>query len=525
MSTTRTAKPGSAFRQERFSSSPEFKRGLMANLVAQRSALLVDELDRAVVWFLQLRSHRDGGLNLVAQELLERFPEQIATRSMLKFGAAPGQVYNADQVRAARAEIPDGEEQFPLQGEQSWMDVLTPPVEACDYETEFRREQAALRETNAVLKAYEQPSQYPAQAFQDVCKKHAAAELSTWLAEACLNPALDLDQVGPWYFPKAVEALRQMLANYAQEQRQAIVVTQLGEQVFETLEYSWQSRCLTIIDGMPRTGKTHAAKAWCELHPGIARYVQVPSTNDEIGFYRAIAKSLGVSINLNSKAQDLRQRIEETLQAGHLILVLDEAHYLWPNLIDKRSLPARINWVMTALVNHGVPVCLVTTPQFSRNQKAIEAKTRWTSEQFIGRIGHYQKLPDALNDSDIAAIAQLALPEADADSVELLVTYAKGSARYIAAIEALVCRARFMAGKEGRTEIGADDLRKTIKTSVIPSDNALAQALLPAPVKGRSRATPAPAVQSAPPRQVAPFQSNSEGGNPMPRRETGLVVT
>ena len=51
---------------------------------------------------------------------------------------------------------------------------------------------------------------------------------------------------------------------------------------------------------------------------------------------------------------------------------------------------------MTALTNNGVPVALITTPQFMRSQKEIELRTCWTGEQFTGRIFHYQKLSDSL---------------------------------------------------------------------------------------------------------------------------------
>ena len=203
----------------------------------------------------------------------------------------------------------------------------------------------------------------------------------------------------------------------------------------------------------------------------------VPSTNDDIGFFRAIARSLGVSINLNSKAQQLRDRIEDVLQTGQLMLVLDEAHYLWPQTNYRGALPARVNWLMTALVNGGVPVALVTTPQFIRTQKEIEKRTCWTSEQFIGRIGHYEKLPEALTTADLIAVAQAVLPTGSAQTIELLASYAQSSAKYLAGIEAVVARARFVAARERRGKIGFADIKRAIQESVIPSDTALALSL------------------------------------------------
>jgi hypothetical protein len=52
MSNTRTATPGSPFRPERFASS--FERGLLANLVAKRVAVLpAGAAARGLIWFLQ----------------------------------------------------------------------------------------------------------------------------------------------------------------------------------------------------------------------------------------------------------------------------------------------------------------------------------------------------------------------------------------------------------------------------------------------------------------------------------------
>jgi hypothetical protein len=205
----------------------------------------------------------------------------------------------------------------------------------------------------------------------------------------------------------------------------------------------------------------------------------VSATNDDKSFYRDIAKSLGVSININSKAQELRQRIEDVLQTGQLMIVFDEAHYLWPNLIDPRTLPVRINWLMTALINHGVPASLVTTPQFLAGQKTIEEKTRWTSEQFIGRISHYKRLPNTLAQKDLLAVAESYLPDADKLCLQVLVEYAQTSKKFRAGIDAVARRARFLAARAGRSKVLPIDVKRAVLDGVIPSDNALAAAIAP----------------------------------------------
>ncbi|HEY5298095.1 MAG TPA: ATP-binding protein [Verrucomicrobiae bacterium] len=266
------------------------------------------------------------------------------------------------------------------------------------------------------------------------------------------------------------------------------VITAIGEKVSRALDYAMESRRMVIIDGLPRIGKSHAARHLCNLNPGRARYVECPATNDDFSFFRAVALSLGVSINLKSKAQELRSRIEETLQGGDLALVIDEAHYLWPQSHYRNTTPVRINWLMTALVNRGVAVTLVTTPQFFRSKEAIEKATCWAADQFIGRIGHYEKLPDALSSDDLHAVASSLLPDSNSDSVKALALYARSSGKYLGGMDAIAERARFICKGEGRQKIEFRDVRRAIQESVTPSDEALKAALAGADGQKRRRA-------------------------------------
>jgi histone H3/H4 len=467
MSNTRRTTDAGKFRQERFASSLEFERGLMANLVAKRAALLESPADREAIWFLQYLSHQPGGIKKLAADLLAQFPECVATPSMQKFGFKKSQIYSADQVKAVRGEVEGGG--FPLKGEADY---------GCDYfnMSQFVESECAEREVKSKL----YPAKYPASDFVELCVAAAETNLEKYLMSLCLDPALPVEDGSPWYFPTLISSLQKFMVAGIESHCEKTVVTSLGERVHEALEYAAETGRMTLIEGSARFGKTYSVMDWCLRHPGRARYVQLESTSDDMSFYRAIAKALGVSITLTSKAQDLRMRIEEALQPGNLVLVLDEAHYLWPNLIDSRSLPTRINWILTALVNRGVPVVLVTTPQFLSNQRAFEHKTRWTSEQLTGRLGYYEKLPDVLPIEDLEKIASALLGDVDPKIVQVVVDYANGSAKYLAGITTVIDRARFVARKEGRDSIQFADIKRAIKESVIPSDKAFAIAMQPA---------------------------------------------
>lgn len=400
MSNTRKAQPGSGFRQEKFASSPEFNRGLMANLVARRAALVENAEHRELLWFLQLLSHREG-LNKVAAELLAKHPDAGKPRP---------------------------------KSTDSDNDIFE--LSACGF-------------------------------FDS-----AASELPQFLAELCLNPAARLD-ADPYWFKGLFAALRKFKAEWIARRREAEVFTSIGQKVSDALDYALEARCMVLIDGLPRIGKTHAAKAWAELHPGSARYVQLESNNDDKTFFRVIAEALGVSVNLNSKARELRERIEAVLQTGQLLLILDNAEWLWPNNVDPDALPNRINWLMTALVNHEVPIGLVTAPQFNKTKKLIEHRTRWTSEQFDGRIGHFEALPESLGMADLENIARAWFPAADKVSIQLLANYAQSSARYLGGMKAVADRARFIAKKQGRETVSRDDIKRALTENILPGDRAL----------------------------------------------------
>lgn len=469
MSSTRRGSEGGPFRQERFASAPEFERGLMANLVAKRCAILDRPEDRQLIWFLQLLSHQAGGIKKVASDLMEKYPERIATTTMLKFGTKPGKIYAAAQVKALRKEFGIESVDLPLYGEVN-RDELAAALQILADEKEVAYEVA--RED-----AERNPKAYPVTEFQKYCVKAANDSLEKHLLTLCLDPAMPLVDGQPWYFPTLVSTLREYQAEWIAA-RHPDVVTSIGNALCSALEYSAARRKLVIADGTARIGKTYAAKAWCKLNPGSVRYVELTASSDDISFFREIAASLGVSINLNSKAQELRSRIEETLTNGDLMLVIDEAHYLWPQKRHYHSAaPTRINWIMTALVNRGVAVALITTPQFFRSLMAIENTSHWTSDQFKGRIGRYIKLPDTLSRDELEDLAGVLLPAGSAESIRVIARYAESSGKYLGAMDAIAETAKYFCESDGRQKVEFKDVERAIRESVTPSDEALRVAL------------------------------------------------
>ncbi len=130
-----------------------------------------------------------------------------------------------------------------------------------------------------------------------------------------------------------------------------------------------------------------------------------------------------------------------------------------------------------SLANAGVPISMVSTPQFLTSQKVVE-KNGWNSDQLTGRIMRYESLTAAdLSEDDFIGIAKAFFPEADSITHQTLADYAQESCRWLAAIEAIAKNARFIAMRSGRSAPTTADVRTAMKDSVIPSDAKLQRAL------------------------------------------------
>ena len=192
------------------------------------------------------------------------------------------------------------------------------------------------------------------------------------------------------------------------------------------------------------------------------------------------------------KPSELSERIEDTLRGGDIMLVFDEAHRLWGAQGRIRDLwPRRINWVMLALINRGVPVALVTTKQFTTILELIEKKSHWASEQWRGRVSHHELLPDGLSGQDVEAVARNVLPQASEKILGDLVCQAMASAQYLGAIASVAKRARYLAYKDCRAEVSPADIKAAVHACRV-SDMIGSKALRKAPERA-----PAPRVGPA----------------------------
>jgi hypothetical protein len=221
MSSTRQATDSSVFRQERFASAPEFERGLMANLVARRCAVLEGREARQLIWFIQKLSHEPGGIKKLIADLMAKCPERFVTRAMQRFGTRSAQVYSAEQANTVRHEI-----------EMAKANDFDPAELLSDSEKNLRRYKAFKR---CATQAGAQKC--PASDFVGRCREAASQGLENLIMELALDPAMVIGDDGPWYFPTLISTLREFQAEWIAA-RQPEVVTSIGEKVCDALEYA-----------------------------------------------------------------------------------------------------------------------------------------------------------------------------------------------------------------------------------------------------------------------------------------------
>jgi len=310
------------------------------------------------------------------------------------------------------------------------------------------------------------------------------------LTDLCINPKTELqfsDEADVRSdVPRIADAVREFQDSYEDRVNSEFIFTSMGREIFETLDHALATGKMVVIEGESGSGKTTATEAWCAAHQGQARFVSLSGINHKTGFFRKLATAIGLSAG-KSKAMDMQVRVEEFFRRTGLMLVIDEAHYLWPQYQRSYTSPELIDWVNTALVNHNVPVALICTDQFAKLKTRMEKETGWTSEQLEHRVRRYKKLPSVPTKQDLEAVVAklLALtwsPQEQKwtrlgsaphpDLVRVVVGYALTCKMRLPTVVKTVEEARYQARKLGRSYIIATDIRTAILEYQIPSNEA-----------------------------------------------------
>ena len=339
--------------------------------------------------------------------------------------------------------------------------------------------------------------------FRKLAKKleasiHDKCDLANLLIELCINPKFVISfgdesasrRSSLPLFTIIANAVREFQDAYETRVQKEFVLTTIGKEIHETLDHARATGHMVVIEGESGSGKTTAVKAWCAAREGQVRFVSLNAITHKTGFFQGLATAIGLAAS-KRKATDMQVKVEEFFRKTRLMLVIDEAHYLWPQHERSHSNPELVDWINTALVNQRVPVALICTDQFAKLKARVEKRTGWTSEQLEHRVKRYKKLPSTPSKGDLEAVAARLLAMkwnvseeqwniigsgASRNFVRLVVGYALTCKMPLAAISDTVEEARYQARKNGRVQIAAGELRNALLDFRIPSDAALQRA-------------------------------------------------
>lgn len=297
------------------------------------------------------------------------------------------------------------------------------------------------------------------------------------LLKACLDPSNS-------QLRKLEQPLSALIREDSEKAMGRVASTSLSRAMFEALKRCQAIGRTVLVEGWYRTGKTTAAKAWCAASAGLARYVPTPPGNDLDALFRSIAGALGSAAGDSYKAKQVEERILKSLDRTGLMLVFDDAWHLWPQGDTRQSHPRRLNWI-ARLMDTGIPIALITSPQWWESRRFYIAETQWAVEQLEGRLAGVTQLPAELTEEDCLNVARILAPQAGAECWKILGLAARASRRGLGALETLLAEARMTSESSGRESPIAADFRMAA-SRVLETDSILAAQSI-----GLNRPTPA----------------------------------
>lgn len=405
--------------QERFLSDPAFvkRRGILANAVAAKSRLYRSQSDRSLLFFLQALSMRHGGIDGVAHDILTAFPARLRVDS-----------------------------------------VPSSPLE--DY-AQYLADNGTRRHlvvTNAV------------KAFGE------------FLERLCIDPTLDVSMIrraksssGVAYFDDPIGAIEEFRERRTSEHIRSTAITSIGRKIEGLLDYAESTSQMVIIVGASGSGKTFAAESWCYRRCGDALFITLSGITHRTGLFQKISAVAGLA-QCQQASSKLQARIETYLAQTRRMLVIDEAHFLWPQHQRSHSAPELIDWINTALVNNGVPVGLIATPQFAKLKTRCERQVGWNSDQLLHRTARFEVLPDRPSKEDLISVARNLLScrwsdeadewifdscvRADSTTVKLVGLYGAANLLPLGSIHSIVRDSQWRARLAGRNRISLIDIKQ-----------------------------------------------------------------
>jgi hypothetical protein len=316
-------------------------------------------------------------------------------------------------------------------------------------------------------------------AFDELCASVAREALAHYLRMLCEEPQVRfsryagcseyLAHVAPWYFPKVAEAVLRFIDRRKEKVQAAIADTEVKRTVFTWLDRARRMSWAVMVTGNSRHGKTHPLQAWCAMNPGVARLVNTPASNSEGDLLREVAKAIGLEIGANGGWSRLRDRIDYVLSHTRLMLVFDEAHFLFPMNFNRNTAPARLNWVRRSVMDAKLPCVFCATPQsYNTAERRFVKATGYALEQFLTRVKRVT-LPEELSREDLMAVARIHFPKLADPYLEHVVSMTAATERnYFSDISEIAELAFCNAEDAGRKSPALADIKEAIAV-VLPT--------------------------------------------------------
>ena len=541
---TRRVESGGRRRQNGWASAPEFDvlRGLNGTAVALKAALQDAPEKRELLYFLQALSLREGGLKRIARDLLAMFPERLGTRTMHACGCKPGMKLSAKNAAliedeldpegatrrafdahylssddvGAKAAVPEphrtaGELMETCRARAERLDDFIEEL-CCDPKMEVARPSDSRGNYRGVV-------QCVLDDVRDNLEDNSKLARSRPDLVSAVAPGNEFRAAEVAYFSDVLGALYEFQRRHAERVRAEFVETSMSQIVFEAFNYVLETGRTALVEGNSGYGKTTALRACYEMNLGRARYVQLSGINSRTAFLKRIADACGVANGGGMSSDRIQARVEAFLKRTRLVLLVDEAQYLWPQGKRITSHPELMNWMNTSLYNEGVPFLLSATRQFTLRRQAVEKQSDWSSEQSRRRTRKVFPLPAKPTTEDLRSVARKLLSDvgiAAETAVDRVVGYALVSKGYFQSVSDAIDDARLIARRAGRQEVTYKDLKSAIDDWRAPSDAALQRVFdtEPEPAR-RGRAVATGDLESTPPAApiIAPLSTHSRGVN------------
>ncbi|MDR1191796.1 MAG: ATP-binding protein [Verrucomicrobiales bacterium] len=257
---------------------------------------------------------------------------------------------------------------------------------------------------------------------------------------ACLtDPDADLG-----VFVRAVERYRAAFEAFIP----ALVKTRVDAIAGEAFDYAAAAGpAMVELLGKNRTGKSECLRLrWLRnLHRCV--WVECPAANDYRSFAAELARPLGIGTDGSTRAGLLTQQLKACFGPhGIDVLIMDEAHRLWPPKIQAKPLRIELERELYA-DGRGCSILNVATYQFTESlNRALEQNARWAPGQYQGRVTPFH-LPAQMPERDLRAVAaHYAGGAIEPEAVATLVDAARSTEGYCGLMVNVIKRARLRAG-------------------------------------------------------------------------------